>query len=512
MPITFGQRGRAYLGASLAIAMRPRDNWQQKRADKERQLVYQTALASQLEQQANARDLQVQQMEETLSTVSKLGFLKKDQESLQSWNKQKQDELKTHISTKYGGDVNKFLAIEGDRWKAAYIRELSNNPQYSIGLKNKTNYGLYQDAQTKSGVIIRPVQYNRMNEETGKMELVMGTVEQNLIDYQSGKTKEIGWNATFDAPKDAKKFFNTTEAPDRAKEVTPNDLIQYGLSAGLNQQDATLWASQAMQNEKWLWKDGEWDRNFKLAQFQQKVENDNRNAAMRQQQIKLQRENTEISRKKLQVLEDSLKTQDPLPYIEGVDALDQNKAQTVVTAAGQSTKYWLPTGQTQRDYAFTRFAVTDVKQDGDEAPKKMLPLAGGQSFYIEEEINGQKVMKEYKYSPKDAYKYFGNGAIAGNGAGVYIAPTANRYHIQSQVSVPVPFGMKDEYENVTAKEDYIAFTSEKGKTFYLPYESKGIGATVDARKLAGTKAQREAMQDVQESNDFSNWDQVFGIE
>jgi len=244
---------------------------------------------------------------------------------------------------------------------------------------------------------------------------------------------------------------------------------------------------------------------LKIAQFQQKVENDNRNAAMRQQQIKLQRENTEIARKKLQVLEDSFKTQDPLPYIEGVDALDQNKAQTVVTAAGQSTKYWLPTGQTQRDYAFTRFAVADVDL-GEGAPKKkMLPLAGGQSFYIEEEINGQKVMKEYKYTPKDAYKYFGNGTMAGNGAGVYIAPTANRYHIQSQVSMPVPFGMKD----VTAKEDYIAFTSEKGKTFYLPYNAKGAGAVADARKLAGTKAQREAMQDVQEDQYFNTLDEVF---
>lgn len=499
------------MSPSLAIAMRPRDNWQQKRADKDRALIYQAEVARQMKAEADARDLQVSQMQETLSTVSRLGFLKKDEETLKAWNTKKQDDLTKHISEKYSGDVNKFLAIEGDRWKAAYVRELADNPDYASGLKNKTNYGLYQDAQTKSGLVIRPVQYNRLNEESGKYELVQGTIEQNLIDYQSGKAKDIGWNATFEAPKDAKKFFNTNQAPDLSKDVTPNDLVQYGMSAGLNQQDATLWAQQAMKNDKWLWKNGEWDRNLKLAQFQQKAEMDNRNAAMRQQAINLQKQNNDIARQKLKILERSMQTQDPIPYLEGVDLKDENKSQTVFTAAGETKMYNIPRGGSAWEYAKTRFNVQDIDQEGESPNKKMLPLSAGQSIYVMKEVDGKQVMEQVQYNPNDSKtkKLFG-GVTAMGGAGVYIAPSIGVFRMEAERDIPVPYSLTDEYQKVSVGEDYVGFTTENGKRFYVPYSADGLSSITDAKDLKLTKAEKEAVQGMQEQETFSNFDALFG--
>ena len=273
------------MNPAMAIAMMPRQNFAIMRSDKERAAQYAQATNEILGQQVAEKQAMEKDTRALFEKIGQLGLLSQDEARLSPFNQQKMTDLKNTIATKYGGDTQKFFAVEGAAWIDQFNHDLQTHPEMKQGILNKTNYSLIQKAQS-DGKELRPVTW--IATENGQQVQKQGTIEENINDYYAGKTKQIAFNDGYIPPTQLKEWVNTHESPHKdangnylTDKLTKDELIQLAVTNEkhpLTLADATAWANKVWNNgEGWNWNNKTFEHNLenqKLDLMKKKMEQD----------------------------------------------------------------------------------------------------------------------------------------------------------------------------------------------------------------------------------------------
>lgn len=210
----------------MAPLLLPTQNWEQRRADKQRELQYQDQI-NRLEQ---AKVLQLaaqrQAFEEDAAKVRALPFLDRDKQKINLRVDEFEKAVAEKVRTKYNGDVGKYLSIEGASDKAILKRDIRNSNAYKNGVYNKEMFNNYL-LDRKDGLTPRLINGRRF--------------EEMYSDYRSGKVDRLDYRGGYKAPDDWHKVITGSYGNDRyTRQVASNEEVigAMQISGGLNYEDA----------------------------------------------------------------------------------------------------------------------------------------------------------------------------------------------------------------------------------------------------------------------------------
>lgn len=272
MPTIIPQSFR-FSNPAVSVALRPRFNFAQARADRERALVYQTEANRLLKERLVAKQQREAEISQNFQMIASLGLLTPDEQRAKVYNESMLADLDSRIRDGYGGNALKFLEVEGQQWVNNFKTGLVNDPAIQRGIANKTNKGL---ADADNGKEYRPVTWKR-NDGT----VLTGRYEDNLADFLSGETDQLNYSGAFVIDtKGMKQFANTNEDPTGLNRpyMDEQDVIAWAVSNGVAAEDAKIWVDRYYNTTK----EGlQWD-NYSVKVTEAKLETERRKNELRQ--------------------------------------------------------------------------------------------------------------------------------------------------------------------------------------------------------------------------------------
>lgn len=229
-------------------ALSGRRNWDGIRAEKQNELRYQEAM-NQMQAVENAKQQEnAAKLQQYLNSAQQLRVLPKGLERIQEIDNTARTPIKEGI-IKYGGDLNKFMSVEGMPALQNYLNNILHHPTTVKELSNAANVAKWQ-ADQEEGLQERL----DMDPKTGEFAPDFGA---KLQQYNSGDIDALNYAGAFKPAKFDEKFFSTQYGDANRYKSVPvsyetykNTAMRNLMDAGLNERDAKQQATVQANNYK----------------------------------------------------------------------------------------------------------------------------------------------------------------------------------------------------------------------------------------------------------------------
>lgn len=184
---------------SVLGALRGRDNFDQLRADKQRDLSYQQVMNTMQEEDNRNQEQKQAAINQYLQTANNLQVLHPDMERIQAINEPLVQGIAENIK-KYNGDLDKYWKVQGQVDMQQYLNQLMHHPTTAKGLMNASNASRWQ-ADQQAGL----QEHGEIDPTTGQL---VKPFEGKLHDFLQGKTDELSYDGAFKPAKTDETIFS----------------------------------------------------------------------------------------------------------------------------------------------------------------------------------------------------------------------------------------------------------------------------------------------------------------
>ena len=153
----------------LYSALRGKNNWQQRRADKMMNFQMTEALRAKRERENQQRMQMEAKFLEYQNAIQNLDVLKQDQERVRGVEGKARQNVIAGIA-KYDGDINKYMNSGGLQQMNAYQQEVMQSEELANAVQNKKNMALYLADRAKGDRWMKSVMVDKefIDPQTGK--------------------------------------------------------------------------------------------------------------------------------------------------------------------------------------------------------------------------------------------------------------------------------------------------------------------------------------------------------
>ncbi|GAB4027317.1 tudor domain-containing protein [Spirosoma koreense] len=226
--------------SALAL-LQPTVSYAQKRADADRNLMYQSGLAQMAQQDAEAAKQQQLLLKQQQAQLASVPFLEQDQRRWQSLLDQGKQKIRSRIEKDFGGDYEQYARsgmLDQDMQNMAL--EAQRHPLYAGSLQRRSNF-LQAQKDAQDGKIYRPVQYRLRN---GQVKVAPW--EQAYQDFADDNTEDLPYNGGFKVDGKWQKLITDNYSPRvgqlgkfKTDYATPDEVLTaLTTGEGLTAQDA----------------------------------------------------------------------------------------------------------------------------------------------------------------------------------------------------------------------------------------------------------------------------------
>ena len=226
--------------SALAL-LQPTVSYAQKRADADRNLMYQSALTQQAQQDTELARQQALMLQQQQAQLASVPFLEKDQQRWQLEMDKMKQKIRGRIENDFGGDHEAYARsgmLEQDMQNLAL--DAQRSPLYSSALQRRSNF-VQAQKDGQDGKIYRSVQYKLNNGQTK-----VAPWEQAYQDFSNGDTEELPYNGGFKVDGKWREHFDKVYSPRsgqlgkfRPDVATPQEIASALVGVeGLTAQDA----------------------------------------------------------------------------------------------------------------------------------------------------------------------------------------------------------------------------------------------------------------------------------
>lgn len=241
MPTTYGSSGTDW---GLLTALQGKDNWQQKRADRETDMRYALGNQKLAEQQLQDQLKAGQDITNIYNEAQKLKVLDPDIVKI----REKDIELRNPIYEgikKFGGNVNQYLKSGGYQELQKYKNDLFNSKELTDGLRRMADYSQMQK-DYESGKILRPITEDK-NGSTMRYDPM-----ERADEFLNGKADDFSYKGGYvPFEHDYRKSFQEVYGSGnkyKPMTATRNDVYDMAMreakKTGLNEQDASDYSNK----------------------------------------------------------------------------------------------------------------------------------------------------------------------------------------------------------------------------------------------------------------------------
>lgn len=233
-----------YNGSTAAMTLlSPTVSWAQVRADRDRQLQFQAAIAQDAQQKKAQSQEAAAATQQAVSALYDVPFLEQDQLRWKDAVDGMLAENEKRIKTDYAGDHERYGQERYQQDTQNLISRTLKHPLFKSALKRRSDAVQLMADQSK-GLIDRPVTYRLLD---GTMKTAPAT--ENYRDFQTGKTEDFQYQGGYQAPTKWNDFFSKNYHPKSATDpngkfkpykATADEVMGAMLSEdGMNVGDAT---------------------------------------------------------------------------------------------------------------------------------------------------------------------------------------------------------------------------------------------------------------------------------
>ncbi|SFF11728.1 hypothetical protein [Spirosoma endophyticum] len=225
--------------SALAL-LQPTVSYAQKRQDADRNLMLQSAMTQQSQQQVELAKQQALLQQQAQAQLASVPFLPKDQERWQLHLDQLKKKIKDRVEGDFGGDYETYAKTMLDQDIQNFTLDAQRSPLYANGLQRRSNF-VQAQKDAESGKIFRSVQYKLTNGQTK-----VAPWEQAYLDFSNGDTEELPYQGAFKVDGKWRKHFDEVYSPrvDKLGKFRPDQATPQEIAAvltateGLTAQDA----------------------------------------------------------------------------------------------------------------------------------------------------------------------------------------------------------------------------------------------------------------------------------
>lgn len=199
MPTIYGSSGTDW---GLLTALQGKDNWQQKRTDRETDMRYAIGNQKLAEQQLQDQLKAGQDITNIYNEAQKLKVLDPDIIKIREKDQELRKDIYEGIK-KFGGNVSQYLKSGGYENLQKYKNDLFNSKELTSGLRRMKDYGAIQK-DYEAGKILRPITED-VNGSTMRYDPM-----KRADDFLTGKATDFSYRGGYDpVSMDLRESFST---------------------------------------------------------------------------------------------------------------------------------------------------------------------------------------------------------------------------------------------------------------------------------------------------------------
>ena len=183
----------------LYSALRGKNNWQQRRADKMMNFQMTEALRAKRERENQQRMQMEAKFLEYQNAIQNLDVLKQDQERVRGVEGKARQNVIAGIA-KYDGDINKYMNSGGLQEMNAYQQEVMQSEELSNAVQNKKNMAMYLADRAKGDRWMKSVMVDKefIDPQTGEKTTrkVATNMEDQMAMFDSGQLSNFQFNGS----------------------------------------------------------------------------------------------------------------------------------------------------------------------------------------------------------------------------------------------------------------------------------------------------------------------------
>lgn len=176
--------------SALAL-LQPTTSYAQKRADADRNLMLQSALTQQAQQQTEVARQQAVLAQQQQAQLMNVPFLERDDREWKIFTDGMRKKIRDRIENDFGGDYEQYAKTMLDQDIQGMSLEAQRSPLYKGALERRNNF-LQAQKDAQDGKIYRSVTY-RLNNGQQKT----APWEQAYFDFNNGDTNELPYSGAF---------------------------------------------------------------------------------------------------------------------------------------------------------------------------------------------------------------------------------------------------------------------------------------------------------------------------
>lgn len=192
--------------SALAL-LQPTTSYAQKRADADRNLMLQSALTQQAQQQTEVARQQALLAQQQQAQLMNVPFLERDDREWKIYTDGMRKKIRDRVENDFGGDYEQYAKTMLDQDIQGMALEAQRSPLYKGALERRNNY-LQAAKDSQEGKIHRSVSYRLTN---GQQKTAPW--EQAYLDFSNGVTEELPYSGGFKVDGKWRKIISDQYSP-----------------------------------------------------------------------------------------------------------------------------------------------------------------------------------------------------------------------------------------------------------------------------------------------------------